>query len=70
MFMNRAVNHFAKNDNFEESKFMNEVMDNPALVPEFNNYKLERAPKYKIEDLTSFPIANTAVFAARKKSRV
>jgi hypothetical protein len=67
MFMNRAVNHFAKNDNFEESKFMSEVMENPALVPEFNNYKLERAPKYKIEDLTSFPIANTAVSAARKK---
>jgi len=67
MFMNRAVNHFAKNDNFEESAFMNEVMENPALVPEFNNYKLERAPKYKIEDLTTFPIANTAVSAARKK---
>ena len=67
MFMNRAVNHFAKNDNFEESKFMNEVMENPALVPEFNNYKMERAPKYKIEDLTTFPIANTAVSAARKK---
>ncbi len=67
MFMNRAVNHFAKNDNFEESAFMNEVLENPALVPEFNNYKTERAPKYKIEDLTTFPIANTAVSAARKK---
>lgn len=67
MFMNRAVNHFAKNDNFEESAFMNEVLENPALVPEFNNYKIERAPKYKIEDLTTFPIANTAVSAARKK---
>mgnify|MGYP003132226432 FL=1 len=67
MFMNRAVNHFAKNDNFEESSFVNEVIDNPALVPEFNHYKTEKAPKYKIEDLTTFPIANTAVSAARKK---
>ena len=67
MFMNRAVNHFAKNDEFVEQNFMNEVMENPALIPEFNNYKLEKAPKYKIEDLTSFPIANTAVTAARKK---
>lgn len=67
MFMNRAVNHFAKNDNFEESSFVNEVIDNPALVPEFNHYKTEKAPKYKIEDLTNFPIANTAVSAARKK---
>jgi len=67
LFMNRAVNHFAKNDNFEESSFMNEVIDNPDLIPEFNNYKIEKAPKYSIEDLTTFPIANTAVTAARKK---
>jgi len=67
MFMNRAVNHFAKNDNFEETSFMNEVFDNPDLVPEFRHYKTERAPRYNIEDLTAFPIANTAVSAARKK---
>jgi len=67
LFMNRAVNHFAKNDNFEESDFMNDVIDNPALMTEFNHYKSERAPKYSIEDLTSFPIANTAVNAIRKK---
>lgn len=67
LFMNRAVNHFAKNDNFEESAFVNEVIENPDLIPEFNNYKIEKAPKYSIEDLTNFPIANTAVTAARKK---
>jgi hypothetical protein len=67
LFMNRAVNHFAKNDQFEESNFMNEVIDNPDLIPEFKHYKTERAPKYSIEDLTTFPIANTAVTAARKK---
>lgn len=67
MFMNRAVNHFAKNDLFEETNFMNEVIDNPDLIPEFRHYKAEQAPKYKIEDLTTFPIANTAVTAARKK---
>jgi len=67
LFMNRAVHHFAKNDNFEESAFMNDVIENPNLISEFNNYKTEKAPKYSIEDLTSFPIANTAVTAARKK---
>ncbi|RDK86913.1 nucleoid-associated protein [Marinirhabdus gelatinilytica] len=67
LFMNRAVNHFAKNDNFEESLFVNEVLDNPDLIPEFKHYKTEQAPKYKIEDVTTFPIANTAVSAARKK---
>ncbi|WP_299257018.1 nucleoid-associated protein [uncultured Aquimarina sp.] len=67
MFMNRAVNHFAKNDAFEESAFINEVIDNPDLIPEFKHYKTEKAPKYHIEDLTEFNIANTAVTAARKK---
>ncbi len=67
LFMNRAVNHFAKNDQFEESKFLNEVIDNPDLIPEFKNYKTEKAPNYKIEELTSFPVSNTAVSAARKK---
>lgn len=66
MFMNRSVDYFAKNDSFEESNFLNSVLDNPDLIPEFQNYKTEKAPKYKIEDLTEFPIANAAVTAARK----
>lgn len=67
LFMNRAMNHFAKNENFEETAFMNEVIENPDLIPEFRHYKAEKGPKYKIEDSTSFPIANTAVSAARKR---
>lgn len=67
MFMNRAVNHFAKNDEFEETSFLNEVMDNPDLIPEFKHYKTEKGPKYSIEDISTFPIANKAVSDARKK---
>ncbi|XLS28033.1 nucleoid-associated protein [Flavobacteriaceae bacterium M23B6Z8] len=67
MFMNRAVNHFAKNDDFEETSFLNEVMENPELIPEFKHYKTERGPKYSIEDVSTFPIANKAVSDARKK---
>ncbi|WP_372973370.1 nucleoid-associated protein, partial [Muriicola sp.] len=67
LFMNRAVNHFAKNDDFEETRFLNEVMDNPDLIPEFKHYKVERGPKYSIEDVSSFPIANKAVSDTRKK---
>jgi hypothetical protein len=66
MFMNRAVNHFAKNDEFEETAFLNDVMENPDLIPEFKNYKADRGEKYSIEDVTSFPIANAAVSDARK----
>ncbi|QLE00095.1 nucleoid-associated protein [Galbibacter sp. BG1] len=67
MFMNRAVNHFASNDDFEETNFLNAVMENPELIPEFKNYKTEKGPKYSIEDVSSFPIANKAVSDARKK---
>lgn len=67
LFVNRAVNHFAKNDTFEESRFLNEVLDNPELVPEFKHYKTEKGPKYSIEDVSSFPIANKAVSDSRKK---
>lgn len=66
MFMNRAVNHFAKNDQFEETAFLNEVLDNPDLIPEFKNYKVDKGEKYSIEDITNFPIANGAVTDARK----
>jgi len=67
MFLNRSANYFAKNENFEETNFLNEVLDNPDLIPEFKNYKVEKAPKYSIEDLTSFPISNSAANDARKK---
>ena len=67
LFMNLAVNHFAKNDAFEESSFLNEVMDNPELIPEFKHYKVEKGPKYSIEDVSNFDIANKAVSDARKK---
>jgi len=67
LFMNRAVNHFAKNDSFEEGNFLNEVMENPELIPEFKHYKVEKGPKYSIEDVSNFDIANKAVSVARKK---
>ena len=67
MFLNRSVNYFAKNDEFEEQSFINEVMDNPDIQNEFKSYKTDNAAKYSIEDLSTFPIANNAVNDARKK---
>lgn len=67
LFMNRAINHFAKNDSFEETNFLNEVMENPEFIPEFKNYKVDKGEKYSIEDVTNFPIANNAVTDIRKK---
>jgi len=67
LFMNRAMNHFASRDTFEESHFLNEVIENPDLIPEFKQYKTDKGPKYSIEDVSSFGIANQAVTEARKK---
>lgn len=67
MFMNRSVNYFAKNDQFEETNFLNEVLDNPDLIPEFKNYKVDKGEKYSIEDLSTFAISNSAVSEARSK---
>ncbi|MCP1996640.1 nucleoid-associated protein [Flavobacterium sp. HSC-61S13] len=67
MFMNRSVNYFAKNDDFEESSFLNEVIDNPDLISEFKNYKVDKGEKYSIEDVSNFAISNSAVTDARKK---
>lgn len=67
MFLNRSVDYFAKNDDFEETNFLNEVLDNPDLISEFKNYKVDKGEKYSIEDVSSFPISNKAVTEARKK---
>jgi len=60
MFMNRAINHFAKNDQFEETAFLNEVLDNPDLISEFKSFKADKGEKYSIEDVSTFPISNSA----------
>jgi hypothetical protein len=65
LFMNRSVNYFAKNDQFEETNFLNEVLDNPDLIP-LKKLQSRQREKYSIEDVTSFPIANAAVTDARK----
>lgn len=66
LFMNRAINHFAMNDEFEETAFLNEVMQNPEFIPEFKNYKVDKGAKYSIEDVSNFPIANAAVTDVRR----
>ena len=67
MFLNRTLDYFAKNDEFEEQNFLNEVIDNPDLQAEFKSFKVDKGPKYSVEDLSNFEISNTAVNEIRKK---
>ena len=39
------------------------------MIPEFKHYKVERGPKYSLEDVAEFDIANKAVTESRKKIR-
>ncbi len=48
MFMNRSVDYFAKNDDFEETAFLNSVIDNPALIPGIQ--ELQNRKSSKIQD--------------------
>ena len=67
LFLNRAVNYFAKNDEFNEESFLNETIDNPDIQSEFKSYKTDKAEKYSIEDLSEFQISNHSVNDMRKK---
>ncbi|CAL67436.1 nucleoid-associated protein [Christiangramia forsetii] len=51
---------------FNEDQFLSQFK-NPGLIPEFQNYKTEKGPKYSVQDLSSFPIDNGAVSESRKK---
>ena len=66
MFVNEAFNYMASIDKFNEQDYMNNFR-NPDLVPEFQNYKTEKGPKYSIQDLSTFDVDNTAVKESQKK---
>lgn len=67
MFLNRSVNYFGKNDEFNEQDFLNETLDNPDLISEFKVFKSDKGEKYSIQDVSNFQISNPAVTEARKK---
>lgn len=66
MFMNRSMDFLTKNDDFEEADFLSAVLEDDELIPQFKNYKIDKGAKYSIEDVSNFPISNTAVTDAKK----
>ena len=53
LFMNRAVNHFAKNDEFEETHFLNEVLGDKVFKKEYAAHEddEDQSPKQGYMDL-------------------
>ena len=66
LFMNKAINHFRTHDVWDQDEFLTEVLEDPSLQAEYENYKVEKGSKYSIEDLSSFPISNEAINPATK----
>ena len=66
-FMNETFHHFASRDEFNEEDYKNEVIVNDAIMGEFDHYKVEKGPKYHIEDLSDFSISNETVTNSMKK---
>jgi hypothetical protein len=58
------MNRLLKNDQFEETNFLNEVLDNPDLILSLKITKLIK--EKNTVSRKSFPIANAAVSDARK----
>ena len=69
IFKNKALHHFRSNDEFEEDKFLEDVLDSDDLVTEFKNFRIQNAEKYHLEEenLQSFSISNEAVNEIGKK---
>jgi len=69
MYKNKAIHHFASNDEFKEDDFVKAVISNPDIATEFKNWRIDKAEKYSLEDenLESFIISNEAVNDIRKK---
>jgi len=66
-FLNDTFHHFASRDEFQEEEYKEEVITSDAIMGEFDLYKMEKGPKYHIEDLSDFSISNETVNDSMKK---
>ena len=60
-FLNRSVQFFKENDNFNLDEFANEVINQPEIIKSFNNYKSSYQQDYDIEIADDFLISESAV---------
>ena len=67
-YVNDTINHFASNDEFSEQAYKEEVIADEAMMGEFDLYKMEKGPKYHVEELGSFSISDETVNDIRKKA--
>jgi len=65
--LNKSIQFFKENDNFNMDDFANEVIVQPEIIDSFNQYKSSYQKDYDIEFADNFMISDSAV---KKQARV
>jgi hypothetical protein len=66
-FLNKSVDYFKKNDQFEKESFEQEVFKDPELIDSFRKYEKQFQEDYEVGFSDQFEISGSAV---KKQSRV
>jgi hypothetical protein len=65
--LNRSVQFFKENDQFNLNEFANEVMEHPEVIQSFNRYKDNYQQEFEMEMPDNFDISDSAV---KKQARI
>ena len=60
-FLNKSIQFFKENDNFNADEFTNKVIAQPEIIDSFNQYKSSYQKDYDIEFVDNFMISEGAV---------
>ncbi|MEL6192546.1 MAG: nucleoid-associated protein [Bacteroidota bacterium] len=66
LFMNKSINFFAQNEDFDLNSYQNEVIENPTLIEQFSEYKKPYEEEQGLNYGDGFTISK---FAVRNKKR-
>lgn len=65
-FLNRSMSYFKENENFDTEEFNNEVLQHPAYIQSFNNYKQQYEIENEVQIADQFDISEEAVKKSSK----
>ena len=65
--LNKSVQFFKANDNFNLEEFTNSVIAQPEVIEKFNQYKSDYAQEYDVDFADNFTISESAV---KKQARI
>ncbi len=66
-FLNRSIEYFKSNDQFNEDNFNEKVFENPGIIESFNNFKQDYLQENELDFANEFEISPPAV---KKQSRI